>query len=109
MKNRCSEAPWGPKIMTNWSYEAPWGYLGGPWAPQGVPGEKTTSFWDLFALQKGLNFWCFFDILGVFFDMFFECVFGRPPDHFFMDFGVILGDILEYFSMFFQDAGNLEK
>ena len=56
-----------------------------------------TSFWEPGG-SLGRTFWCFFVI---FWYTFSHCVLGRPPDHFFIDFGVILAYILEYFSMLF--------
>ena len=65
----------------------PCGALG----PKGVPGEKKTSFWDFLPPSPGPGFSCFFDFVCVIFHMFFERVFGRPPDTILEGFGDDLG------------------
>ena len=82
--------PGAPKIMKNVSCEAPWGHLGDPWAPKGLPSGKKTSSWDFLPPFLGVVFWWFFDIFGVFFELFFRGVFGRP-------LGTILGGFWDDF------------
>ena len=56
-----------------------------------------TSFWEPGG-YLGTSVWCFFEI---FWYNLSDCVLGRPPEHFFIDFGLMLAYILEYFSMLF--------
>ena len=76
--------------MSNFGHCRSLGTPGGDLGFQGsIFGPKTS---ELFGLQIGVVFGCFWGLFS-------RCFLGRPLDHVFNDFGMVLGSMLGSFSL----------